>query len=321
MDVREILFNSFPRNVGNPKQISIHNRNELNRFAAINSSDNDKNFVSSCSYQDNIPVFEDLFLEVDVINPEPIRRVIIWFESHKIPYIILLSASRGFHIHGLFQPEIVKQKTVKKFAESILDETQTKEFFDPHVTGDIKRLCRIPNTQRLGNGWCVPITREELFNINDSLEFKKLCSSPRFLDFEAVERPSIFNFIKDDETEDKSIQDIQIAPPKEIFFLKHILRPCVYKNVLIPNPKHDFRVSSVVEMFNHGLTNSQIFAIFERLQWIDFDHSKTHYQIDYIEQQRINGKFTIPYGKKRLGCNNKNSCIECIFNWSGINDR
>lgn len=311
-DVREILFPNFARMVGNPKQILVSNRDELNRFAAINSSDNDKNFASTCSYYNDIPIFEDIFLETDLLDPEPIRKVSIWYDNHKIPWIALLSASRGIHIHGLFEPEIVNQKTLKKFADMILKETGTTEFFDPHVTGDLKRLCRIPNTQRLGNGWCVPITKEELFTINDEKEFKKLCSAPRFLDFTIGRRPSIFEFVKEDITED-IIPQVMTTPPKEIFFLKDILRPCVYKAIITPNPRHYFRMSATIEMLNHGLTDNQILKIFEKLHWIDFDHSKTRYQIDKIIEKRKKGDLTIPFGKVRLGCDKKTPCIMCIL--------
>jgi len=281
-NVRDILFPNFYRMFGNPKAFPVYSREELNRNASINSSENDKNFCSICSYYNGIPVFEDLFFETDEMTPEPVRKVVLWYESRDIPWICLLSGSRGIHIHGLFEPTIVNQKTVKKFANLIMNETGTTDMFDPHVSGVLEKLCRIPNTQRLGNGWCVPITRKELFEINDPLEFKKLCVAPRFLDLKIGKRLSIFDFIKEDDSEDKPVQLINVAPPKEVFKIKYLLRPCVYNAIITPNPRHNFRISAVVELLNHGLTNNQIFSIFERLNWIDFDHAKTHYQIDYI---------------------------------------
>ena len=312
-DVREILFLNYPIKIGNPIQYFINNRNELNRFATVNSGVNDQNYASSCSYYNNIPVFDKIFLEIDEINPEPIRKVIIWFENHNIPWLCLHSGNRGFHIFGLFESTIVNQKTVKKFANMILDDTLTKSLFDPHVTGDLKRLCRIPNTQRLGNGWCVPLTREEIFTINNPDEFKKLCIAPRFIDFKVGKRPSIFEFVKE-EVEDKLLQSINPAPPKEVFFIKQILRPCVYKAILTPNPKHNFRIAACVSLFNHGLTATQIFDTFMRLNWIDLDSDKTRYQIYKIEDKRKNGEMMQPYGKQKLGCEKKISCLQCIFN-------
>ncbi len=315
MDVREILFDAFPRKVGNPRAFLINNRDELNRFASVNSSDNDKNFCSICSYYNEIPIFSSIFLETDEITPEPVRKVIIWFENHKIPWVCLHSGARGFHLHGLFEPVMVNAKTVKKFANMILEETNTKESFDPVVTGVLEKLCRIPNTQRLGNGWCVPLTREELFTLNTPEEFKKLCAAPRFINYPILKRPSIFDFIKEDEESiNTTVPIISVAPPKEIFILRQILRPCIYKAIRTPNPKHDFRVSAVVECLNHGIKTQQIFDIFERLQWIDFDHSRTEYQIFYIENKRKSGEFVIPYGKKRLGCEKRGTCFKCILN-------
>lgn len=311
-DVRDLLFPNYPRKFGNPKAFFIYSREELHRNALVNTSDNDKNFASVCSYYNEIPIFEDVFLETDEITPDPVRKVVLWFENHKIPWICLHSGARGFHLHGLFLPEIVNHKTVKNFANTILEETKTTEF-DSHVSGVLEKLCRIPNTQRLGNGWCVPITREELFTLNTPEEFKKLCVAPRFIDYNIGRRPSIFEFIKEDETVDKPIQIIQTAPPKDIFLLKQILRPCIYKALFTPNPKHNFRLSSVIEMFNHGLTNNQIFEIYEKLNHIDFEHGKTHYQIDFIEEKRKDGELMIPIGKKKLGCIKKGSCLKCIF--------
>lgn len=311
-DVREILFPTYPRMVGNPKQVLVYNRDDLNRFAAIQSSDNDKNFASSCSYYNNSPVFEDNFIETDELNPEPVRKVALWYDAHGIPWIALLSANRGIHIHGLMESEIVNLKTVKKFADMVISETNTLQFFDPHVTGDLKRLCRIPNTQRLGNGWCVPITREELFTINDEKEFKKLCIAPRFLDFKIGRRPSIFEFVKE-EIDENITPQVSVAPPKEIFFIKDLLRPCVYEAIITPNPRHYFRMSAVIELLNHGITDIQILRIFEKLHWIDFDHAKTRYQIDKIIEKRKSGDLTIPFGKIRLGCDKKISCIRCVL--------
>ena len=315
MDSREILFDTFPRNFGNPKAFLIYNRNELNRLATINSADNDKCFCSICSYDsEKTPIFSDLFFETDEITPEPVRKVVLWFEEHKIPWICLHSGSRGFHLHGLFRPEIINPRTLKRLSSKILEETDTKDLFDPHVSGVLEKLCRIPNTQRLGNGWCVPITRDELFTLNTPEEFKKLCIAPRFIEYNIGERPSVFNFIQEDISEDKHIQLIEIAPPKDIFTLKQILRPCVYNAIRTPNPKHIFRLDSVIEMFNHGLKNHQIFDIYEKLNHIDFEHEKTHYQIDFIEEKRKSGNLMIPIGKKKLGCEKKISCIMCVLN-------
>lgn len=314
-DVRDILFQNFPRVVGNPRSFFIHTREDLNRFALINSTENDKNFCSICSYdRDYNPVFSDLFFETDEINPVPVRKVVLWFESHNIPWICLHSGGRGFHLHGLFKPESVKSRTVKRFASLILEETDTKELFDPHVSGVLEKLCRIPNTQRLGNGWCVPITRNELFNLNTPEDFKKLCVAPRFIDFNIINRPTIFNFIKEDNIEDIPLQSIETAPHKDTFFLKHILRPCVYKAIISPNPRHDFRVAAVVSMFNHGLNSTQICDVFSKLNWIDFSWDRTRYQIGYIEEKRKNNELMIPYGKKRLRCERKTSCLKCVLN-------
>jgi hypothetical protein len=66
-------------------------------------------------------------------------------------------------------------------------------------------------------------------------------------------------------------------------------------------------------MLNHGLTTMQIFLIFEKLNWIDFDHEKTRYQIEKIEEKRRIGELMRPFGKKRLGCDKKKSCLNCVF--------
>jgi hypothetical protein len=312
-DVRNILFPNFPRTVGNPRAFSISNREELNNFSLINSGENDKCFCSTCSYINNIPIFEDNFLEIDTINPEPIRKVIIWYEERNIPYVILFSGRAGFHLHGLFKSENINVKTLKNFTRMLLEETNTSDDFDPHVTGDLRRLCRIPNTQRIGGCWCVPLTRDELFILNTPEEFKKLCVAPRFLDYREQERPSILNFIIEDTTKDVPTQIIDVASPKEIFILKQILRPCVYNSIRTPNPKHDFRVTFVIEALNHGISITQIYNIILSLNWIDIDIEKTKYQIEKIDEKRKEGKLKIPLSKKRLGCEKKISCFKCIL--------
>lgn len=313
MDAREALFPTFPRTVGNPGQHIIYNRDELNWFATVNSGINDKCFCSICMYEGSQSVFTDLFLENDELNLLPIRKVAEWFDNHNIPWIVLFSGRVGFHFHGLFEPEIVQLKTVKKFAKLILEETKTVDNFDSHVTGDIKRLCRIPNTRRENGMWCIPLTREEVFGTEDINIIKRMALSPRFLDYNIGRRPRLTEFIKDEE-ESYDPHTINISPPKEIFFIKDILRPCVYKSWLGLNPKHNFRITGVIELFNHGIMSEQILNVIEHLHWVDYERSYSQYQIDFIENRRKNGNLMIPFGKKKLGCERKGSCFSCILN-------
>lgn len=310
MDVREAIFNNFSRNVGSPVQYPVHNREQFNRFIAMTSGVNDECYASTCSYQGKTPVFEDLFLEMDSLELDPIIAVGEWCNAHGIYWIPLFSGNRGIHIHALFAPEIVSAYTVKKFADMIIKETHTEGKFDSHVTGDLRRLARIPNTKRINELWCIPLSQESILQRISPAEIMNLAKSPQLIQYNVIKRPRITEFVKD--------EPVQLTPSKynipvnEKSILRDVLRPCIHEKIYNPNPRDNTRITATVEALTHGISIENLLNIYEKLNWVDFDREYTRYQIENINERVLLGTIK-PFGKKKLGCTKKGTCIQCVL--------
>lgn len=312
MNAREALYSDFSINVGNPYQKRIDNEYQLNHFIALNSGINDNCYASTCFYQGNTPIFNEVFLETDTLNLDPIIAVAQWYKDNGIPFIPIYSGNRGFHIRALFEPEIVQPQTIKKFAKQIIEETKNEGNFDAHVIGDLRRLARIPNTIRLNGLWCIPLSQEFIFSNPPISHILKMAKSPQSINFKPQKKRRITEFVQDAKTDEYQLHTTINPSRKDNFFLRDILRPCIHEKLCVPNPKHLIRISATIEMLNQGLKENQIVDTFESLNWVDFNRNYTRYQIQSIEEKWKQG-IAHPIGKKKLGCTKKMSCLQCIL--------
>lgn len=309
MNAREALYPSFPRNVGNPKQFPVYNWEQLNRFIVLNSGLNDECYASTCSYQNNRAIFEDLFLEMDSLELAPIIKVANWFTDHEIYWIPLFSGNRGIHIHALFSPEQVHAQTINKFANLIIKETRTEGKFDEKVSGDLRRLARIPNTKRLNEKWCIPLSREDILNNISASEILQKAMTPQFVEYNPTKRPKITEFIKDEIPTYLDSSKPTILTKSKVLF-KDVLRPCIFSKIQLPNPRDDIRITATVEALRHGIPILKLVDFYESLNWVDFDRNYTQYQVENLNKRVILGNIK-PFGKKQLGCELKRRCIQC----------
>jgi hypothetical protein len=313
LDARQILYQNFDRKVGNPKQYIIHNTAELNNFITTNSGQNDECYASSCLYIKGKPIFDDLFLEEDNKNIKAIATIGQYYSDNDIPWIPLYSANRSFHIHAPFQPENISQLTIKKFAATVLKETHNESTMDEHVTGDISRLHRIPNTQRINGRWCIPLSHEDVLNQLPLSHFIELSKSPQFINYNISYKPRITEFVKECTFEEIPQQSLpkHISTPQK-FRLKDFVRGCICKKLYNPNPSNMIRNAATRDALLLGLTSQQLAQSYSELNWVDYDPSYTKERIDYI-QERISQGYVRHFGKERLGCTSKLSCLRCIL--------
>ncbi len=310
MDAREAIFSNFSRNVGSPIQYTVHNREQFNRFIATTSGLNDQCYASTCSYHNKIAVFEDLFLEMDSLELFPIIEVGNWYTAHKIPWIPLFSGNRGIHIHALFSPEIVSKQTIEKFANLVIEETHTEGKFDSHVTGDLRRLARIPNTKRLNELWCIPLTREDILRNISPTEIMEKAKTPQNIQYKIPRRPYITEFVKN--IIPQNIETHYNIPVHGKTILKDALRPCIWYKINQPNPRDNTRITATVEALSKGISIEKLLDFYQSLNWIDFDREYTRYQITNINERVIAGTIR-PLGKSKIDCTKKIPCIKCIL--------
>jgi len=314
MDARHILYQNFDRKVGDPRQYIIHNTAEMNHFIEINSGQNDECYASSCLYINGKPIFDDLFLEEDNKNIKAIATIGQYYSDNDIPWIPVYSASRSFHIHAPFQAENVSHETVKKFAATVLKETHNEATMDEHVTGDLQRLHRIPNTQRINGRWCIPLSHEDVLNQLPLSHFVELSKSPQFVDYNITYRPRITEFVKDcspDNTSQILHKYLPCQNPTK-FLLKDFIRGCIYEKLCSPNPSNMIRNAATRDALLLGLTPLQLLEGYSELNWVDFDPSYSKERIDYIKD-RISQGYVRHFGKERLGCTKNNNCLKCLL--------
>lgn len=314
MDARQALYQNFDRKVGNPRQWIIHNIAEMNHFIATNSGQNDECYASVCSYQSKQPIFDDLFLEEDNTNLKSISVIGQYYSDNNIPWIALYSGNRGFHIHALFQPEIISHETVKNFSTTILKETHNEKTLDEHVTGDLTRLARIPNTQRINGRWCIPLSYEDVYNQVPFSQILELSKSPQFINYNIEKRPNITEFVKETDTKHELLPELKDRKSfsTKRFFLNDFIRPCLYEKLCSPNPTNITRNAATRDALLLGLTPLQLLEAYSELNWVDFDPSYSKERIDYI-QDRISNGYVRYFGKERLGCTKNNSCLKCLL--------
>lgn len=312
MEARQILYQNYDRKVGNPKQYIIRNTAEMNNFIISNSGHNDECYASVCSYQGGYPIFDDLFLEEDNRNIKAVSTICQWYSDNDIPYIPVFSGNRGFQVHALFQAESISHNTVKKFAATVLKETHNEATMDEHVTGDLTRLARIPNTQRINKNWCISLSQEEVLSQLPLSHFIELSKSPQFTDYNITVRPRITEFVKDCNMEilPNVIQKTPSNPTK--FFLKDFIRCCIYDKLCSPNPSNMIRNAATRDALLLGLTPLQLLDAYSILNWVDFNPSYTKERIDYI-YEHIKQGYTHHFGKEKLGCTSNLSCLRCML--------
>lgn len=83
--------------------------------------------------------------------------------------------------------------------------------------------------------------------------------------------------------------------------LEQVLRPCLFKNMLSPEPRHDVRVASTADLIGSGFSTNEILEMYRKLKWIDFNEETTRYQIEHCKP--------IHYNKNTL--KEKGICFNC----------
>lgn len=174
---------------------------------------------------------------------------------------------------------------------------------DPKILGDVRRFSRIPNTLRPpeNNAYCTYL---------DPYKFPKMTIQDVF---RAIKHKNTYAY---NLKSYKSLKDIEIHPqldtlvthlrngnnnsngngiPVRNLDTKHLemaLRPCLFKNMLSPEPRHHVRVASTGDLLGMGFSTDEIFDMYKKLHWVDWNPELTRYQIEHCKP--------IQYSKRKL---------------------
>lgn len=315
-----MLFGEFPREVGNPKRRNIYNVYQFEKFIVEN------NGIRDCfvSIYPKSGVVDKIFFDLD--GKDSLRyakKLFGYLQGNGYSTVIIASGKKGYHIHLLLKPSSYfnAKEILTKVTHSILFSAFGKDkkawaHIDPHIIGDVRRLCRIPNTLRPpeNRNWCVPLPSDRFLDM-DEVEVANYIKKPHFSDYVPNgTRPKLTDFPMEEEdddfiyeafkTESKSYSPEFLKRHNE--FLANILRPCLYNRIITEHPSHAVRVATTVDLLKvANLTVDQIVEIYSKLGWEDWDERITRQQIESCKKLK-------PYGCKKLrqlGIPTKGCCI------------
>jgi len=306
-----LFEDSFPREIGCKRNL-VRTPNEFEREVdMINGVD--EAFTNVNPINGNI---NKIFIDFDgPFSLEEAKTVYTYLCSQNIPCIPVASGKKGIHIYILLKERKGEdnKEVLYKATKSILLECLPKsKSVDSHVIGDIRRLCRIPNTLRPPENmnYCTYLPPYKGFlemNNTDILWYMKGTHNYQLKDFIGA-HPSYPKF---DELVSEKVDSEQITftnfddeqSPKfsDNELLKRLLRPCLYRLMTVEEPRHKIRVAATADLLRSDVSPNMILEMYRSLNWRDFDELWTRYQIQHIKKIRFSKRKL-----KEIG-----ACFEC----------
>ena len=333
------LFGRLSRETGDPSRHQVYTVKEIESFIRNTEGKNDQIFISlypsnflvdklyhdcdygSCVFEDFVSLFE--YSLKNKLNP--------------IPIITGLKGSRKeprYHLYNRLTPKIygpdaklLLYKATYRILTDVFGEIsevienqhrhfRTKERIispDPCVVGDLKRLVRIPQTERISNPrtFCTYLPYD--FTSWSQRELLKWCFEKHVVCYPKIESrlfltDSCFSFEFSDmkhiiKEHKPFIKTKELSSTK---LIKPLLRPCVWNQISKIHPDHLTRVIATVDLFSLGFNEDEIVDYFSKLGWQDFDESVTRHYIGYCKRYK-------PYSCSKLrGLGIPKQCSPCI---------
>lgn len=295
--ITSFLFcDDFPREL-TPKRFLIRNQQEFERKI------DDVNGIYE-SFTNVNPIngtINKIFSDFDgmPLSLEEGKKLYIHCMDSGIPTIPQASGRKGVHLFSRFRPfkgqtthetKEVLRKTSKSIYIKAYGESYEIKTLDPRLIGNIRGLCRIPNTLRppTNDTFCTPLPPGKAFlemtpqdiqwyikgtHQYEIKEYFEVCNCklthlPSFKDFIIPEVDEMEIHFPDEEFDTS-------APCYENSILKQVLRPCLYRLITVEEPRHDVRLAVTTDLLLCDFTPSEILSIFRSLNWIDYDEQIT----------------------------------------------
>jgi len=286
--------------MGNPSRKLIHSEGEFIKYVDEN---NGKRDVYTSVYPLTGEI-DKIFWDLDGKGALQDAKVLYThLKKQGFVVVVVVSGKKGFHLYLLLKPK--KYESAKALLTavtySILAEAfkgRTEVSVDPHPIGDVRRICRVPNTLRPPENlnYCTYLP-EDFLDWNEE-QVAIHMKSPHVYDWDFRGKyPTLNDFEIAGQVKIDSFKPVgnqtPMLPDDGNEFLKRILRPCLYRNILVSEPRHDVRVATTVDMLDAGLNSETIFNAFSKLGWADWDAKITRYQIEHC-------RYLKPFSNRRL---------------------
>ena len=305
----EFLFSVYPRDISLPnsfKKGSFYRKQvtcarDFQRYLSLMSGSNISTYTSVYDTNEQVIldkiVFDldgedlnEVFAEVDILASR--------LHDRNIPYLVIFSGKKGFHIYGLLKPV----KLLRDVAGYYLGNLQRNlinnlKTIDTHLVGNISAMIRIPNTLNDGR-YCVPLPFEfRKMSIEEILDYSKTQHTLNFFPGELKTIQELAGDLKvpQKDNSEEFKDEIKVGSIPSIEILEDLIRLCVIKEVQKSNPGTVARVDFVSEMMFAAFTPKQILEVIKRLDWDNFDEKMTKYQISKVFERRLK-----PYSNSKL---------------------
>jgi len=319
----KILFSSFPREVGRKRNFVKTSEEFEQKIDLLNGVD--EVFTNANSVDGTI---DKIFSDLDgPLSLKQSQKMYAYILEKNVPCIPLASGIKGIHLHSLFNPrkgqdnKIILYKSTKSLIfgtfgtknnnnELVLNSSDYGSV-DPHVIGDLRRLCRVPNTLRPPNNssYCTFLPPKDFLKMTEkdlmwhirephTYPIEDYNFSSGYPNFEDVILPEID---KQQITFQRPAQDKRSKPYVDNDHLQMLLPSCLYRYITVEEPRHHVRVAVTGELLKMGFTDTEIVDMFESLKWVDWDRNFTAYQVSTCKP--------ILYSKKKL--KELGICFEC----------
>ena len=286
-----LLFHSYPREIGKKRSLVRDEREFISKIDLLNGVDEVFTNVNSVD-----GTMDKVFIDFD--GPSALaesQQVYQFLLSNNIPSIPVASGKKGIHLYVLFKPRRGQdnKETLFKATKSLFISAlgEHNKSVDPHVVGDLRRLCRVPNTLRPPENlaYCTFLPPSKGF-----LEMKPidLCwyikgthtyptedylGKNGFPTFEEVILPEV-------EKQKITFTVVPSIVPDKVYVddehLKQLLRPCLYRLLTVEEPRHHVRLAVTADLLLMDYTPDEILNMFRGLKWIDWDEDITRTQIN-----------------------------------------
>jgi len=283
------LFGQFPREVANPSRSTVRDLQGIETFLIYNEGIRDC-YISLYPLSGEIT---SILFELDGYARALEDAKLIYNYLCDAGHIVVpvVSGKKGIHLYLLLRPKVYgdEQETKKLLyykTYSILysvfgEEDYNQTTCDTSTIGDIRQIIRIPNTRRPGlNSWCTYLPPEfGNYTWYDIIMWSKM---PHHMPSVRLPRRTL------DDIEDIPIKiepptieyqpSLSTTPSKGNGFLEGLLRPCLYRSIIDPHPKHVSRVATTIDLLQFW-SPQEVLQMYSTLGWLDWDTEETRKQI------------------------------------------
>lgn len=259
---------------------------------------------------------------------DDMRNLVEVFEEEKLPYVVVYSGRRGFHVYLITKRvEITETSTLVLTLKSVINYYSNKaglKHLDAQTGYKIGGWIRLPGTiHPLTKHYAIPLTYEDIEKgLSHIIELSKRPYCPT-IDFSRIPpdpRDYVLRVPLPEYMTAESPQDsISTTIPENIVkYLKQIIRPCVLQAVLVDNPTHFARTQFVTELCWLWFSEKDIVDIIEKLHWDDYDRRITSYHVRKI-CEKVRDRILYPAScrllQNRLMCLGKSCPYYPFYNY------